>query len=225
LIDDALNENIDIPQLNITGSFPPIEELEKIIVLLLERGYTELSEHFLPCPDIPILEIKNMVNRESRLNISRIRTLQFSEKQAKLYIEYFLKHFDVSYREFVESCFPTFKSQFPFYLTGPHEYFVYMKDSDVMKRGMLGYRQSKSQKVDVFFRRLRSPDEPFPSEETDILHGFSLEHILYNDDYSVLQTIDGLNTPKVDEFCVLRNWVFKFLKRDMKKLFEENLSY
>ncbi|THU40382.1 NTPase (NACHT family) [Niastella caeni] len=222
LIGNALNGHIDIPRLNIMGDFPPIEELEKIVDILLKRGYTEIKEHFLPCPDISIQEVKAISEGERRLEMSQIRTVQFSEKQGKLYIESFLKHFDDSYRAFVEFCFPTFKEQFPFYMTGPHEYFVYMKDTVVLKWGMLGYRQSISQEVNVHFRKMRSPDEPFPSEETDILHAFSLDHIIHNDDYPLLKTIDRINTPKVDEFCVLRNWVYKFIKRDMQKLFKEN---
>lgn len=224
LIDEALKEKIDMPQLRIGGDFPPIEELEKIATVLLERGYKILYEHLLPCPDISILEVRSILEKNSKLDIPQIRSLQFSEQQAKLYIESFLKHFDASYRAFVESCFPTFKAHFPFYMTGPHEYFVYMKDTNVLKWGMLGYRQSASQEVNIHFRKMRSPDEPFPSEETDILHAFSLDHIVHNDDYPLLKTIDRINTPKVDEFCVLRNWVYKFLKKDMKNLFREKIK-
>ena len=222
-IDEALRENLDIPKLNITGDFPPLEELYKIVEILLNKGYNEITQHHLPCPDISIHEIKTYCERERGVNIPQTRTLQFSEGQAKLYIESFLKHFDSCYKEFVEYCFPTFKDKLPFFMTLPHEYFVYMKDSDVLKWGMLGYRPSSNGEVKVNFKQLRSPDEPFPSEETHILHAFSLDHILHNNDYfNLIKTIDKINTPKVDEFCVLRNWVYEFLKDDMKTLFKEN---
>lgn len=221
-IDDALRSNVDVPKLNITGDYPPMEELSKIVEILLSKGYSELSEYHLPCPDISISEIKRTSEGQRRLEIPQIRTLQFSEEQAKLYIEGFLKYFDSCYKEFVDNCFPTFKEKFPFFMTLPHEYFVYMKDSDVLKWGMLGYRHSKYGMVKVNFKKLRSPDEPFPIEETNILHAFSLDQILHNDYYRLIKTIDKINTPKVDEFCVLRNWVYKFLKDDMKKLFKEN---
>lgn len=221
-IDEALRENVDIPKLNITGDFPPFEELFKIVEILLNKGYNEIAEHHLPYPDISMSDTKRHYESERKLDIPQIRTLQFSEGQAKLYIESFLRHFDSCYKEFVEYCFPTFKDKFAFYLTLPHEYFVYMKDSDVLKWGMLGYRRSSYGEVKVNFRKLRSPDEPFPSEETDILHAFSLNHIIHNDYYNLIKTIDKINTPRVDEFCVLRNWVYDFLKDDMKKLFKEN---
>ncbi len=221
-IDDALRRNVDVPKLNITGDFPPMEELSKIVEILLSKGYNELAEHHLPCPDISISEIKRISEGERRLEIPQIRTLQFSEEQAKLYIEEFLKHFDSCYKEFVDNYFLAFKDKFPFYMTLPHEYFVYMKDLDVLKWGMLGYSHSISGEVKVNFKKLRSPEEPFPIEETNILRGFSLDQILHNDYYRLIKTIDKINTPKVDEFCVLRNWVYKFLKEDMETLFKEN---
>lgn len=222
LIEKAITDQIDIPWLDIMGDFPPIEELEKIVDILLEKGYSEIKDYFLPFPDISIQEIKTISGKARRLEMSQIRTGQFSKKQAKLYIECFLKHFDSSYRSCVESHFNTLKEKFPFYMTGPHDYFVYMKDGDVHKWGLLGYRRSESQEVNVHFRIMRSPDEPFPSEETDILHAFSLDDILHNNDYPLLKTIDRINTPKVDEYCILRNWVYRFLKNDMKTLFKEN---
>ena len=69
---------------------------------------------------------------------------------------------------------------------------------------------------------MRAPNEPFPIEETHILHAFSLDQILHNNYPYLIKTIDKVNTPKVDEFCVLRNWVYKFLKEDIETLFKEN---
>ena len=150
-------------------------------------------------------------------------TLQFSEKQAKAYIEVFLKHFDSCYQEFVEYLFPSFKDKFPFFMTLPHEYFVYMRDSDVLKGGQLGCRPSKDGQVKVNFKKMTFSDEPFKNGETKTLYGFSLNQILHNDNYfNLIKTVDRINTPKVDEFCVLRNWVFKFLKYDMEELLREN---
>jgi hypothetical protein len=44
-IAEALRDRRSIPKLNITGDFPPFEELDKIVDLLLERGYIEIKEH------------------------------------------------------------------------------------------------------------------------------------------------------------------------------------
>ena len=55
-----------------------------------------------------------------------------------------------------------------------------------------------------------------------ILYAFSLDQILYNDNYDLIEMIDKINTPKVDELCVLRAWIYRFLTDDMKTLFKEN---
>jgi hypothetical protein len=220
-IDEAFKGNLDVPKLNITGDFPPIEELFKIVEILLIKGYNDIAEHYLPCPDISISETKTFCDRERKLDIPQIRTMQFSRGQAKSYMERFLKHFDSCYGEFVEHCFPTLKEKFPFFMALPHEYFIYMKDSDVLKWGLLGYRPSRDGEVKINFKKLTSTEEPFTRGETNILRAFSLNHILHNDYYDLIKTIDRINTPKVDEFCVLRNWVYRFLKDDMKGLFKE----
>jgi hypothetical protein len=97
-----------------------------------------------------------------------------------------------------------------------------MKDSDVLKWGELGYRQSKNGEVIVNFKALNSPEDPFPIDETNILYAFSLGHTIHNNYDRLIKTVDKINTPKVDEFCVLRNWVYRFLKGDMETLFKEN---
>lgn len=226
-VEEALRKNLDIPKLKITGSFPPFEELFKIVEILLNKGYNEILEHHLPCPDISIDEAKVLINEAKvlsggKFNLHQIRTLQFSEAQAKLYIESFLKRFDFCYKDFIEYCFPTFKDQFPFFKTLPHEYFVYMKDSDALKWGYLGYRASNSGELKINYKDISTRDEAFSSGETDVLHGFTLDQIIYNDYYHLIKTIDRMNTPEVDEFCVLRNWIYKFLKDDMRKLYKKN---
>jgi len=220
-VEDAVRDNLEVPKLHISGDFPPFEELFKIVEILISRGYTVLSEHHLPCPDIPINDVQTH-NEVKRLETYMRRVLQFSEAQAKLYIESFLKHFDSAYRDFVDYNFPTLKGGFSFYSTMPHEYFIYMKDLDVLKWGHLGYRQSETGKVEVNFRELISSDKIFEKGETKVLHRFSLDRILHVDYYHTIPTVDKLRTSKVDDFCILRNWVYQFLKDDLREIFKEN---
>ena len=220
-VDEALRENLNIPILKTTGDFPPFEELFKIIEILLNKGYNEIVEHHLPYPDISLNETKTFLSRN--LDIPQIRTLQFSQEQAKLYIERFLEHFESCYKEFVECSFPTFKDNFPFFSTMPHEYFVYQRDFDGLIHGdLMGHRPSKCKEVKIYFKTFASSKEAFERGETNILRGFILEQILHNDYLHKIKTIDKINTSKIDEFCVLRNWIYRFLKEDMKDLFKEN---
>lgn len=218
----AIQANYELPKLNITGDFPPFEELFKIVDILINNGYDEIAEHHLPCPDLSVDEAKSLIKTEKTPGISQMMALQFSEERARLYIEMFLKHLDSCYREFVEYLFPTIKNRLRFFNTLPHEYFVYLKDSSALKWGYLGYRPSGSGELKINFRKMKSLDEPFPTEETHILIAFSLEQILHVDYNYRIKTFDKINTAKVDEFCVLRYWVYRFLKDDMKSIFEEN---
>lgn len=217
-ISEALQNKMDVPRLNIRGDFPPFEELFKIVEILISKGYDELTEHHLPCPDISLNETKAFFLR--KLDIDQSRTLQYSEQQAKLYIENFLKHLDSCYKKIIEDNFPTFKDKLPFFMTLPHEYFVYARNVGNSKSNWLGYRQSKYQEVKINFKEWITLDEPFKSGETETLRGFSLDQILHNDYFGLIKTIDKINTPKVDEFCVLRKWVCKILEEDMETVFK-----
>ncbi|MBX2957228.1 MAG: type I restriction enzyme HsdR N-terminal domain-containing protein [Cyclobacteriaceae bacterium] len=221
MVEDAVRDNLEVPKLHISGDFPPFEELFKIVEMLITRGYTIISEHHFPCPDIPIHEVRTH-DAGKRLEPHWIRVLQFSEVEAKLYIESFFKHFDSAYQDFVDYNFPTLKDRLSFYNTLPHEYFVYMKDSDVLKWGSLGYRQSQTGKVEVNFMELIPSDKIFERGETKVLRGFSLDHILHVDYNHTIPTVDKIRTPRVDDFCILRNWVYQFLKDDMRDIFKEN---
>lgn len=217
----AVEQNIEIPPLNVHGDFPPFEELNKIVDILLSKGYSILSEHHLPCPDISITDTKELQKKDRKFELSKIRPSQFSESQARLYVETFLRHFDTSYSKFIEYAFPTFKEQFHFYTTSPHEYFIYMKDEDILKWGAIGYRKSNDGEAKIHYKQYTSTDEPFEKGETKVLIGFSLDQMLHNGYYDVIKTIDHINTPKVDDFCILRKWIYKFLKSDMEELFKE----
>jgi hypothetical protein len=226
MVEDAFVKNIDIPKLNITGDFPPFEELFKIVNILLKKGYNEIEKHHLPYPDKSIIEAKEFYEQNRKQDLRQIRSAQYSVDQAKSYIESFFTHLDSCYQEFVEYCFPTFKDEFPFFTTLPHEYFFYMKDSDILKWGWFGYRPSKYKKMKVNIKEYSNStlEKAFEEDNITVLRGFSLDSILHSDYHNQIKTIDKINTPKVDDFCVIRNWVYRLLKDDMKNLFEENES-
>ncbi|TRX05830.1 type I restriction enzyme HsdR N-terminal domain-containing protein [Flavobacterium gawalongense] len=194
LVEKAYIENLDIPKLNVSGDFPPVEELFKIVNILLKKGYNEIQKHHLPYPDKSIIEAREFYEQDIKQNFRQIRSAQYSSEQAKLYIEKFFEHLESCYKEFVECYFPTFKDEFPFYKALPNEYFFYMKDSDILKWGMFGYRTSKCGKMKVYFKEHIPHNEAFEEDEVVILRAFSLDNILYNDHYNLIKTIDKINT-------------------------------
>lgn len=223
-VENALKQNLDIPKYRSTGDAPPFQELFEIVEILLEKGYTLINEHYLPLPDKSITETKAF-HEENMKNWDHIRNFQFSEAQAKLYITEFFKQLEKCYKEFVDYCFSNFKDTFPFYTRIPHEYFFYMKDSDASKGGVFGYRASRTDKFEIYFKDYSQSDEAFKKEDLKSLRAFSLELILQIRDYSgnryPVQTVDRINSSKMDEFAVIRNWIYKFLENDMKNLFKE----
>lgn len=223
LVEKAIAEKHDIPKYNWTGDAPPFKELGIIVNILLERGYTEIKEHYLPLPDKSIAETKIFYEQNRHDNWHVLRSVQYSEVQAQLYIKEFFRHLEECYKIFVDDFFPTFKDKFHFYSTMPHEYLFYMKESNVHKWGSYGYRKSVSGNFDIIFKDLENTDEAFKIEGIKWLHGFSLDRLLrINNDYRYpVKTVDKLNTSDVDEYCVLRNWIYKLLEKDMEKLFKK----
>ena len=223
-IEKALQENVDIPKITSYGDVAPFEELFKATEILLEKGYDQIDEHYLPLPDVSINIAKEFYEQNRKDNWDYVRTAQFSGPQAKIYISEFCKYLELCYKDFVEYCFPTYKDEFPFYTTIPHEYFFYMKDSDILKWGTFGYRPSRTGKFEIHFKDSSESDEAFKSIGLKSLRGFTLDFILRirNDYRYPVKTVDALNTAKVDEYCVIRNWVYKLLEDDMRDVFKEN---
>jgi len=90
---------------------------------------------------------------------------------------------------------------------------------------MFGHRPSESGKIKITINESINsiPGKAFKEDKVTVLQSFSLEKILYNDHFPTrIKTIDKINTPKVDDFCVIRNWVYRLLKNDMRQLFKEN---
>ena len=52
---------------------------------------------------------------------------------------------------------------------------------------------------------------------------FSLDAILRVNDHAnyPVQKVDRINTSNVDEYWVLRNWIYKLLENDIEKLFQK----
>lgn len=225
MVEDAVKNNLDIPRLNIIGDFPPFEELSKIVDILQKKGYHIIEKHHLPYPDKSIVDVMQFNQQNNIREIREIRHFQYTPEQAKLYIECFFKHLENCYKDFVEYLFPTFKNQLSFYNSLPHEYFFYMKDLDILKWGTFGYRSSTDGQTKFNFKDHILMEKAFEEDKVSILRGFSFDKLIHSDYHNQIKTIDKFNTSKVDDFCVMRNWVYKLLKDDMREIFKEHKEY
>ena len=220
-VEKSLKENVEIPKFKTIGDVPPFEELSKIINILMKNGYSEIKDHYLPLPNKSIPETKAFYEENRKDNWNQIRSFQYSETQSKIYISEFFKKLEICYKEFVEYCFPTLLNEFTFYNAIPHKYIFYTKDSDI--RGF-AYCSSKNNEFEISFKNFVSTQNAFDNDGIKIFRGFSLDSILRVNDYAryPVQTVDRIRTSDVDEYCVIRNWIYKFLESDMEKLFKEN---
>ncbi|HEX8377587.1 MAG TPA: hypothetical protein VF602_07195 [Pedobacter sp.] len=226
MVDSAVENGVEIPTLNVGGDFPPFEELFKIVNILLSRGYNVIDQHHLPLPDKSLSEAKQFCKDNNYLyNLPEIRNAQFSEQQARCYVENFVKRLEECYKEFVDYLFPTLKTKFSFYCSLPHEYFFYIRKSESQLAGMLGYRSSLNTKTKFNFKELVPMEKAFEEDKITSGRGFSLESSIYSDCYPTLKTFDGLNTSKIDDFCILRSWIYELLKSDMRDLLREHREY
>ena len=224
MVEKAFNENHEIPYFNVIGDVPPFEVLYKIVELLLSKGYDKIKTHYLPLPDKSVAEARAIYEQNRKQNSHYIRGIQYSENQAKAYIELFFKHLESCYKEFVDCFFPTFKEELSFYTSIPHEYFYYRKSKDGLDYGYLGYRASKRNEYKVYIKELEehTHKQAFERDGVSLLQSFSLDKILHNDYYNRIKSIDKLNTDNLDSYCVIRNWVYRLLKDDMRQLFKDN---
>jgi hypothetical protein len=156
-------------------------------------------------------------------DIDQLRCMQYTPQQAKAYVVEFLKHLETCYKDFVEELFPTLKDDFSFYQAIPHEYFFYMEDIDVRKRGMLGYRSSRDGQFRVNFEDMIPWEEAMDAikeSKITVLRGFSLDEFLRSDYLHTVRTVYKLNTSKVNDYCVIRSWIYELLKGDLEKVFK-----
>lgn len=219
LVNKALEDELFLPDLNYRGDVFPAEELYKIVNLLIAKGIFEIKEHFLPTPDKTVAEAKIFHEQNAKFNLRLTRPAQYSEEQANIYIETFFKLLECCYKDFVEYCFPTIKDEFKFYNSMPHEYNFYMKDLDLREWGLFGYQSSDSGKVEIVIKEYDFHHKIFAENKgIKSLQSFSLDMLLYSRD--PVKTIDRINLKKVDEYCVLRNWVHRILMKDLEDLFK-----
>ncbi|WBX75317.1 type I restriction enzyme HsdR N-terminal domain-containing protein [Tenacibaculum ovolyticum] len=223
-VENAIEQKLEAPKYRFTGDAAPFEELYKIASILIKKGHTTIEEHYLPLPDRSIDFAKKYYEQNRKDNFFHTRVAQFSENQAKIYIQEFFRKLETCYKEFVDSNFPTFKNKFDFYNSIPNEYFFYYKESDIFKCHTYGFRTSSTNEFKVNFKSSNNPfEDAFKQDNLESLRSFSQDFILkiYHS-WNIVKTVDKFNTSDVDEFCVIRNWLYKFLSDDLKKFFKEN---
>ena len=215
LVQSAFKKNEEIPPLNVSGDFPPYEELYTIVNLLLNKGVSKLDSHYLPTPDIPLDEIKDKYFRKRDVKREEIRISQFSEERTKLYLKTLFEKVEIAYKDIVETCFPSFLESLDFYNKIPHEYYIYLHDSN-RHYGWYGYKDSINSKYLITFSRFDGMDSTFKKNGVSKLSGYYFDKFIHIK--NSIQTVPRINARKVDENCIIRNMVYDLLIEDFNKL-------
>jgi len=222
-VENAIKEELEPPKYRFTGDAPPFEELCKIAGILIKKGQTKIENHYLPLPDKSIDFAKNYYEQNRKDNFFHTRIAQYSKDQAKIYIHEFFRKLEICYKEFVDFNFSTFKNDFDFYNSIPNEYFFYYEESDIFKCHTFGYKTSPTNEFKVNFKNSIDPfEDAIKKNGLKSIHSFSVDFIIkiYHS-WNIVKTVDKFNTSEVDEFCVIRNWIFKFLRNDLEKIIKE----
>jgi hypothetical protein len=86
----------------------------------------------------------------------------------------------------------------------------------VPKYGWFGYRPSLSGELQINFKKneIDPNNNAFKKDELTSLRWFSLDNILRVNDYGryPVKTFYRINTSKVDEYCVIRNWIQELIE-------------
>jgi hypothetical protein len=219
MVDFALNRKEEIPPLNVTGSFPPFEELYKIVNILIDRGITKLDSHYLPTSDISLKEIKDKFYRKSGVKNETIRIAQFSVERMKEYITTLFTHVEIAYKELVESCFIHFLKDLNYYNNMPHHFYIYLNEENEFY-GCYGKKSSDNSQFKVEFKRRDKENSKLKED------GISWYRIYYLDKFlnvqNSIQTVPGFAMEKVNENCIIRNLVYDILIQDFNLIFKKH---
>lgn len=216
-VEEASNLKKEIPRLNVSGDFPPYEELFKVVNILIERGYSQIENHYLPCPDISLNEVRDKFHSKRGSKINEMRAAQFSNKQAEKYLKLFFSWMEDAYKQIVESNFPTFLDRFEFYNNIPHEYIFYTHNLSNVRFGWYGYKKSPDGKFNLFFRVPENKDDIFKNDDgIKVFRGFDFDKFININ--NPIKTVKNINSSKVDENCVIRNWTYQVLIGDLNNI-------
>ena len=83
IVEKALFENSEMPGFKVTSDVPPLEELFKIVELLLEKGYDIIPNHYLPLPDKSDREVDEIYEQQRKQGIPYNKGLEYSSEQSK----------------------------------------------------------------------------------------------------------------------------------------------
>lgn len=220
IADEEFDEKKQLPPINVSGDFPPFVELYKIINILIERGFKNIQNHYLPCPDIPLEYIDENYRSKSGYGRKEISRAQFSNEQTIKYIKELFENVEIAYKQIVQSNFQLFEDRLTFFKNIPHEYYFYSNDLNDIKFGAYGYKKSSTGKFNVKFKTPKIGKDIFKNGDgIDVIRGFTFERFIHIN--NPIKTVRKINSNSVDENCIIRNLTYEILMDDINEVFKD----
>jgi len=221
LLQTSNQEIKDIPNLKYELN-SELRELQSLVRGLLSKGKVELKKHYLPSPNLSIEFAKAKYDKKEDLSYARM--LQFSTEEAKIYTVKFFELLERCYKEFIDYYFPTLKGEFSFYSNMPNEYFVFMRNNEILDWGVMAYKTSDNKKPIVNFRNWDTSRGKWPKEkDISIYRTFAFDQIIHiKDSFMSIRAAASIgSSSKIESYSVLKYWIYKLLKDDFETLFED----
>ncbi|MFA5033951.1 MAG: type I restriction enzyme HsdR N-terminal domain-containing protein [bacterium] len=220
LAEEALKIKKPITASNIQGNYPPFKYLDEIINNLKSVGIEKIEKPLFPTPDIPVEEVFKEVFKR-RGNIGWIPDTILAEYSRDRIVEYVKTFFEVlikTYNNIVETCFPLQKNNFELYNAQPIS--MYINIQTISSQGfslIYGYKRNdaKENEFQVDYEQINYSS----LEDKKFIHYCAQDlSLLFHKSYNELVFVHGYNTGKMNEFCVLRSWVYELLKGEIKNI-------
>jgi hypothetical protein len=221
--EEAVLQGALIPMPNVSGNFPPFVWLQATLEELIKNGLVAIEDHHLPTADIPPPNVDAEVRRRRGKEnwIPAIVAAHFTEEQMRRYITSFLITAEKSLCDVVDVCFPHMKNDLNFYRSAPHEYIVAYRHEDPDSFNLTyGWRRSRSGFSEVHFVEDDFGSAFLSKHGVDSVCHSSVADVLWISSSDARQTFKGLDTTKVDESCVIRQWVYRVIESDIKDLLQ-----
>jgi len=178
----------------------------------------EIIKPLLPSPDVEYKDINANLNRRGgdRRLIPDNVLAQYSDKNLVEYTENFFTLFLKEYAVLIENNFIGLENRFQLYKSLP----VLIHCQIIPNRGWTLHYGIKQQDRNEVIVELNSPINLWNGKTKEYLtvHGMRIESILWNSDAVSLDR--NLSFEKAKDSCVLRNFIYKWIKKEMEKIFD-----
>lgn len=212
-----IKNNKDIAPFNTIGSFPPYEELERVVHLLINKGYSVIRKHHLPTPDIPVAKVRLLKGKDMDQYIN----LQYSDEVSRIYVQQFFQLLSSGYNKIISSCFPTIKSHFRGYDERPRKHYFYGGKGKERRFWWYGSKYVEGNKETSFtFRNGGSATDCHKIDGVGLLRALMFRHIVKSQSSDSIPVANKINSYEVDSALVLRNWFYRYVKEDFRQLLD-----